>query len=70
MSRPVPNGYYEMDVDELNAFINSPPPSGNVHAKIMVEIDGQRFPVIKIVRAPGHNGAVILRVPPLSEDGR
>jgi hypothetical protein len=62
--RPIPRGYYAMTVKELRDFVTVGAWPGEGNAPLMVEIDGDRFPVIKIVRGPGSDGAVVLRVPP------
>ncbi len=65
--RPVPSGYYAMTVDELRSFIDGEHPTSVPN--LLIEIDGERFPVVKMTRA-GHNGAVILRVPPRTPGDR
>jgi hypothetical protein len=59
--RPIPNGYYAMTVDELYSFIRELPEWRRRNATIQVEIDGQCFPVIKIVR--GFGDSIVVRVP-------
>lgn len=59
--RPIPHGYYAMTVEDLDAFINKGLSTGVRDARVLVEIDGERFPVIKIVRGLGDT--VVLRVP-------
>jgi len=59
--RPIPSGYYAMTIKDLRGFITGGLHPGREDAPIQVEIDGQRFPVIKIVRGLGD--AIVLRVP-------
>lgn len=62
--RPIPHGYYAMTVDELRSFIDDGLAPGRGDAQVLVEIDGERFPVIKMVR--GLDTGVVLRAPPLA----
>jgi len=67
--RPIPNGYYAMTAEEFCSFLDAGMAPGPRDVPIQVEIDGERFPVIKIVRS-GLDGAIVLRVPPaLGENG-
>jgi hypothetical protein len=61
--RPIPNGYYAMTADEFCSFLDDGAVPGPRDVPILVEIDGARFPVIKIVRS-ALDGAIVLRVPP------
>jgi len=56
--RPIPPGYYAMTVEDLRGFVDD---ASRGDAPVQVEIDGQRFPVIKIVRGLGDS--IVLRVP-------